>query len=228
MVVVAYNMDRELPRALASLAPIQCGVEQLDYEIVVVDNGSTNALDCTTLSPEVIKRLRYRPLDGALRSPVSAVNEGLRMARGQLVGVMIDGARRASPGLVMFAWRAVRLHVGPGVIVRAFMADLEEFFSEIRLSVAPLRYGAGLKGKVITSLSYGVPVVATTVAVEGAGLCNDDNVLGADKPDELADAILREYGDSEQWEQFSCAGYQHFKDNFSVEFVSCRLAKLFQ
>lgn len=69
----------------------------------------------------------------------------------------------------MFAWRAVRLHAGPGVIVRGFMADLEEFFSEIRLSVAPLRYGASLKGKVITNLSYGVPVVATTVAVEARG-----------------------------------------------------------
>lgn len=114
----------------------------------------------------------------------------------------------------------------PGVIIRGFVADLEEFFSEIRLSVAPLRYGAGLKGKVITSLSYGVPVVATTVAVEGGGFSNDVNVLVADKPDELAEAIMRLYGDSERWEHFSCAGYQYFKENFSVEAVACKLAKL--
>jgi GT2 family glycosyltransferase len=115
----------------------------------------------------------------------------------------------------------------PGVIIRGFVADLEEFFSEIRLSIAPLRYGAGLKGKVITSLSYGVPVVATTVAVEGGGFSTDVNVLVADKPDELAEAIMRVYEDVELWEQISCAGYQYFKETFSIEAVAGKLAKLF-
>ena len=114
----------------------------------------------------------------------------------------------------------------PGVIIRGFVPDLEELFSEIRLSVAPLRYGAGLKGKVITSLSYGVPVVATTVAVEGGGFSNDVNVLVADKPDELAESIMRVYEDVELWEQISCAGYQYFKEQFSVETVACKLEKL--
>lgn len=121
LVVVAYNMDRELPRTLASLAPpIQCGVEQLDYEIVVVDNGSARPLDFSALSPEIVKRLRYHRLDGASQSPVIAVNEGLRVARGQLVGVMIDGARLASPGLVIFAWRAARLHARPVIATVGF------------------------------------------------------------------------------------------------------------
>ena len=114
----------------------------------------------------------------------------------------------------------------PGVIIRGFVADLEEFFSEIRLSVAPLRYGAGLKGKVITSLSYGVPVVATTVAVEGGSFSHDVDVLVADKPDELAESIMRIYEDVELWEQISCAGYQYFKEQFSVETVACKLEKL--
>ncbi len=121
----------------------------------------------------------------------------------------------------------IRALARPGVIIRGFVDDLEELFSEIRLSVAPLRYGAGLKGKIITSLSYGVPVVATTVAVEGGSFSHDVDVLVADKPDELAESIMRVYEDVELWEQISRAGYRHFKEKFSVETVACKLAKLF-
>jgi len=116
----------------------------------------------------------------------------------------------------------------PGIVVRGFVADLEEFFSEIRLSVAPLRYGAGLKGKVISSLSYGVPVVATTVAVEGGGFANGINILVADKPDELADAIIRIHENNELWDLLSSAGYKHFKDNFSVDAVRSKLLNVIE
>lgn len=121
LVVISYNMERELPRTLASLVPpIQCGAEHLDYEIVVIDNGSAKPLNFAALSPEIVKRLRYHRLDGTSHSPVNAVNEGLRMARGKLVGVMIDGARLASPGIVLNAWRSAQLHSRPVIATLGF------------------------------------------------------------------------------------------------------------
>ena len=116
----------------------------------------------------------------------------------------------------------------PGIVMRGFVQDLEEFFSEIRLSVAPLRYGAGLKGKVISSLSYGVPVVATSVAVEGGGFKDGENVVVADEPGQMSAAIMQLYAHPELWNRQARAGRQFFIDNFSVETVTGMLGRLFE
>jgi glycosyltransferase involved in cell wall biosynthesis len=105
IVVCAYNMPRELPRTIRSLSPaMQRDVRSSDYEIIVVDNGSTKPFDedeCRQWGTD-LRVLRIAP-SSALPSPVRAINAGIEQARGQLVGVMIDGARLASPGLVKFA-----------------------------------------------------------------------------------------------------------------------------
>jgi len=95
------------------------------------------------------------------------------------------------------------------------VGDLGSLFAACRLSVAPLRYGGGAKGKIVTSLSYGVPVVATTLAIEGMGLTPENDVLVADTPDRLADQIVRLYSDSFLWQQLSTAGYKTFASTFS-------------
>ena len=111
LVVVAYNMDRELPRTLLSLAPpYQRGVDGCNYEIIVLDNGSHRPPDLSALSSEVVQRLRLKRIENASPSPATAINAGLDMARGNIVGLMIDGARLASPGLVGRALQAMRLH----------------------------------------------------------------------------------------------------------------------
>ena len=84
--------------------------------------------------------------------------------------------------------------------VRGRVENLEQLFAACRLSVAPLRYGAGLKGKVVTSLSLGVPVVATSIAAEGAGLRDGENILIADDPGAMADQIIRLYDDTVLWQ----------------------------
>ena len=61
-----------------------------------------------------------------------------------------------------------------------FVPDVTPFFTGCRASIAPLRYGAGVKGKVNLAMSYGLPVVATTPAVEGMHLVPGEDVLVAD------------------------------------------------
>ena len=61
-------------------------------------------------------------------------------------------------------------HVRPGIVLVGPVATLDEIFDAVRLSVAPLRYGAGVKGKVVDSLAAGIPCVATPIAGEGLGL----------------------------------------------------------
>ncbi|MEO0751855.1 MAG: glycosyltransferase, partial [Pseudomonadota bacterium] len=111
LVVVAHDMARELPRTLASLSPErQAGVGAEQYEIIVVDNGSAHPADveaCLTAAPNA----RVVHLPKAQVSPCHAANYGVLLARGPQVGVLIDGARMASPGLVAGALQG--LAAGP-------------------------------------------------------------------------------------------------------------------
>ena len=61
--------------------------------------------------------------------------------------------------------------------ILGYVPELDELFNTCRLSVAPLRFGAGVKGKVNQSLAYGLPVVATTIAAEGMFLQDGQSVL---------------------------------------------------
>jgi Glycosyl transferase family 2 len=109
VVVVAHDMDRELPRTLQTLGPaFQRGLDADEYEVVVVDNGSARPFDEALLA-SFPGRLRSVRLDPAPSSPARAANEGIEMADGDLVGLVIDGARMASPGLLMCARLAMRL-----------------------------------------------------------------------------------------------------------------------
>jgi hypothetical protein len=120
VVVVSYNMARELPRTLRTLSPsMQRDIAADDYEVIVVDNGSTQPFDeaeCRRWLPEVI----IHHMDDPTVSPVPAINKGLAMARAELIGVCIDGARMASPGLLATALMASRLHDWPVIGTLAF------------------------------------------------------------------------------------------------------------
>ncbi len=89
------------------------------------------------------------------------------------------------------------------VVVHGWVADVTELLARVRLTVAPLRYGAGFKGKVATSLAHGVPVVATGVALEGTGLDDGDGVVLADAPEAFAAAVRRVHDDAAGWPALS-------------------------
>ena len=103
----------------------------------------------------------------------------------------------------------------PDIIVAGHVAALKPAFDRHRVSVAPLRYGAGFKGKVAESLAYGVPIVASPIAAEGTGLIDDVNVLVAEGADLMATAIVRVYGNRDLWASLSQAG-----QNFVAEHLS--------
>jgi tetratricopeptide (TPR) repeat protein len=116
IVVVAYNMGRELPRTLRSLSVgYQRDVTAEDYEVIVVDNGSTSPVDPSVFAG-LAGQFRLLRIDDAPASPAHAVNLGLQEARGQTIGVMVDGARLASPGLVHYALVGSCVYARAGIV----------------------------------------------------------------------------------------------------------------
>jgi hypothetical protein len=109
VVVVAHNMDREVRRTLYSLsADYQRHIARDDYEVIVVDNGSDMPVDAAIFA-ELAGNFRLIRIDPAPASPAPALNRGLAAARGEIVGLMTDGARIATPGLLHFARHGARL-----------------------------------------------------------------------------------------------------------------------
>jgi len=106
------------------------------------------------------------------------------------------------------------------IIVHGFVSEerLDEFYNECRLAIAPLRYGAGMKGKVIEAMEKGVPIVTTDIGAEG--LSNSNNMLEiANEADEFATAVCRLYDDAERISQMREAGYDYIEEHFSREFA---------
>lgn len=122
--------------------------------------------------------------------------------------------------------REVRDLGSDDVIVTGHVPDIAGYFGSCRLSIAPIRFGAGVKGKVLTSLSYGVPVVASTVAVEGLPLQNGRDVIIADNPQEFCDSILRVNSDETLWNRLSQKGFDVLAVHFSRDAVRTRLEAL--
>lgn len=113
LVVVAYEMERELPRTIRSLSPdYQNDISADQYELILVDNGSTKPIPIDDLA-RWGARIRQVEPPRPSPSPAGAANAGITAAAAPLIGVMIDGARIATPGLITMARAAGRLHPRP-------------------------------------------------------------------------------------------------------------------
>jgi GT2 family glycosyltransferase/glycosyltransferase involved in cell wall biosynthesis len=113
------------------------------------------------------------------------------------------------------------------IIVAGLQRDVRSFFDSVRLSVAPLRFGAGIKGKINQSMAFGVPVVATSIAVEGMNLNDHEHVLVADEPGDFARALIELYESEELWKRLSQNGINKTQELYSTDAAREKLEFLF-
>jgi FkbM family methyltransferase len=102
----------------------------------------------------------------------------------------------------------------PGVRFVGYVKDLDPILAEYRLSVAPLLYGAGIKGKLGMAMGAGIPCVSTTIGAEGMGILDGVHALVRDEPGEFAKAVVALYSDQALWERISVRGRQLVEDRF--------------
>ncbi|HEX3620377.1 MAG TPA: glycosyltransferase, partial [Candidatus Udaeobacter sp.] len=113
------------------------------------------------------------------------------------------------------------------IVVAGLQRDVRPFFDSVKLSVAPLRFGAGVKGKINQSMAFGVPVVATSMAIEGMELKDREDILVADEPEAFAHALVELYESQELWSRLSQNGIRKTRELYSVEAAHEKLKFLF-
>lgn len=102
------------------------------------------------------------------------------------------------------------------VIMHGFVDNLEPLFESVQMAIAPLRYGAGIKGKIATAMSVGLPNVVTTIGAEGMGLTNGKDCLIADSPKDIAAAVCRLIDDKALWNSLSQASVRFCEENYGT------------
>jgi GT2 family glycosyltransferase len=118
----------------------------------------------------------------------------------------------ASPEILAYASDSVR--------VTGYVADIGPLFENCRVFVAPVRFGAGIKGKVGEAMSYGVPVVTTAMGAEGFSLENEANAMIAETPADFAAAVTRLYSEKPLWQTLAENSHRHIEQHFTPEIIA--------
>lgn len=113
----------------------------------------------------------------------------------------------------------IQAYASEHVKVLGYVPNIDPLFQSARVFVAPLRFGAGVNGKIGEALSYGLPVVTTPLAAEGLGLTDRKDAMIAQDPKEFADSVLEVYHSEDLWQRLADCGYQHIEKHFTPEVV---------
>ncbi len=211
-----------------------------DHELRLV-----RACDVTVVVSPVEQALLQREVPGARIEVLSNVHEviGQRAGFAARSDLWFVGGFQHPPNVDAVRWflqdiwpaveaalPGVRLHIvgsrmpddlrslaDTRVEVHGFVENLDRFLDGCRLSIAPLRYGAGVKGKINMAMAHGQPVIATPIAVEGMHVVDGEHVLVAADAAGFADAIVRAYSDGDLWERLSRNGLLNVERHFSFD-----------
>lgn len=114
------------------------------------------------------------------------------------------------------------------IIVTGYVGDLTPYFESCKLSVAPLRYGAGVKGKINQSMSYGLPVVTTSIGAEGLEAIDGEDILIADSPADFAQKVILLYSDEYLWRLLSENSIRNIEKYHSYDAAKAKLGQLLE
>jgi GT2 family glycosyltransferase len=119
-----------------------------------------------------------------------------------------------------YASAAVSAYNSEKVRIPGYVPDVEPYLRGRRVFIAPLRFGAGVKGKVGEAMAHGIPVVTTTIGAEGFGLTHGLDVMIGDEPQAFADAIQQLYLQEDLWQRVSHNGRIRIEKHFTPEVIS--------
>ncbi len=112
------------------------------------------------------------------------------------------------------------------VIVTGYAPDVSSYFGRTRVFVAPLRFGAGMKGKIGQSMAFGLPVVTTDIGAEGMGLENGRHALIANGVEDFVRAVEHLYSNEELWQRLAAESRQFIHNAYSTSAMTSTLSAI--
>jgi glycosyltransferase involved in cell wall biosynthesis len=124
--------------------------------------------------------------------------------------------------------RLIDRRAGEDVRILGHVPSLLPLYEQARVFVAPLRYGAGLKGKILEALGRGIPLVTTSIGAEGIGLEHGVTAMIADDDNAFAEAVARLYNDRELWKRLRANALALVERDFSAIRFQARVGELLE
>ncbi|MBK6472922.1 MAG: glycosyltransferase [Betaproteobacteria bacterium] len=115
----------------------------------------------------------------------------------------------------------------PHVEVLGFVPETRPYLQTSAISIAPLRFGGGMKGKIGEAMSFGLPVVTTTTGIEGFGLTAGEHALVGDTARTFADHVIALLREPALRQRVGMAGHRFISEHYSDVAVQARVAQLF-
>jgi GT2 family glycosyltransferase len=114
----------------------------------------------------------------------------------------------------------------PNVLIHGWVPELTAMLRGMRLSVAPLRFGGGVKGKISQALSLGLPVVTTPIGAEGMCLQTGINAMVCEEPRDFATAVVRLLRDDDFWRSLSVEGISTAQRKYGLDTAREQIRKV--
>lgn len=109
------------------------------------------------------------------------------------------------------------------VEVLGYVEETAPFLDSSYISIAPIRFGAGVKGKIGDAMAHLLPVVTTSIGIEGFGLTPGENILVGDTPEQFAKAVIKLLSDNVTHERVARSGFEFIRGTFSEEIIGRRI-----
>jgi glycosyltransferase involved in cell wall biosynthesis len=112
------------------------------------------------------------------------------------------------------------------IVFTGFVKNLSPYFEQCRVYIAPLRFGAGVKGKVIEAMSYGLPVVTTTIGAEGLGVTSGEQMLIADTREKIVESVYELNTNRDLWSKLSLTSRTFVEQRLSQDAFRSTIADM--
>lgn len=114
------------------------------------------------------------------------------------------------------------------ILIHGYVEKITPLLRSAKINIAPLRYGAGIKGKIGGAMAVGLPTVATSCAAEGMGLNDGINIVLADEPKKFAEMLSGLYCDEKSWNNISLNGVEFAEREWGAEALFGNINRLLE
>jgi glycosyltransferase involved in cell wall biosynthesis len=109
--------------------------------------------------------------------------------------------------------------LGADVVLTGFVEDLEPYFQKCRAFISPLRFGSGIKVKVMNAMYRGIPTITTSVGSEGLAIKTSHHLMVNDDMESYVKSVATVLTDKDKWEELSTASRQLANEKYTWDSV---------